>query len=70
MNAGLHTSVVDWCIDHPAALAVFERLGIDYCCGGKSLEYACHQRSLDPDHVLAELEQAIRSQPDDRQQAR
>ena len=57
----LSTSVADWCIDHPETLAVFEQLGIDYCCGGKSLEYACSQRSLDPREVLFKLEQAIRS---------
>lgn len=61
MQPDLSTSVADWCIEHPEALAFFERQGIDYCCGGKSLEYACQQRSLDPKRVLAELEQAIRT---------
>lgn len=68
MKVDLHSSVVDWCIEHPEALAVLERLGIDYCCGGKSLEYACHQRSLNPKQVLAELEQAIGSRPRERRQ--
>ena len=51
----LATSVSDWVIEHPAALPVFRRLGIDYSCAGKSLEYACRQRGLDPESVLAQL---------------
>jgi len=46
-------SVADWAVDCPPAVAVFERLGIDYCCGGKSLEYACRQAGVEPS-VLAE----------------
>lgn len=56
----LQTSVVDWCIEHPETLPLFEKLGIDYCCGGKSLGYACQQRELDPEAVLIQLEQVIR----------
>ena len=33
----LDTPVPDWVIEHPETLAVFQELGIDYCCGGKSL---------------------------------
>jgi iron-sulfur cluster repair protein YtfE (RIC family) len=36
----LDTSVPDWVIEHPDTLTVFQQLGIDYCCGGKSLGYA------------------------------
>ena len=32
----LDTSVPDWVIDHPETLSVFQELGIDTCCGGKS----------------------------------
>jgi regulator of cell morphogenesis and NO signaling len=39
------------------AARVFERLGIDYCGGGKqTLRHACEQKKLDYDSVLAELE--------------
>ena len=55
----LDSSVVDWCIEHPETLPVFERWGIEYCCGGKSLAYACQQRELDPKAILIQLEQAI-----------
>lgn len=37
----------------PASLAVFERLGIDYCCGGKRpFAEACAERGLDPAGVM------------------
>lgn len=41
----------------PEAAALFERLGIDYCCGGAgSLEHACAQRGLDAPTVAVMLE--------------
>jgi regulator of cell morphogenesis and NO signaling len=58
---GLQLSVVDWAIDHPESIAVFERYGIDYCCVGKSLEYACQQQGVDPQQVLAEISQRQRA---------
>jgi regulator of cell morphogenesis and NO signaling len=51
----LDTSVPDWVIDHPETLAVFQELGIDTCCGGKSLGYECRQQGLDGEEVLAKL---------------
>lgn len=37
--------------------ALFDRLGLDYCCGGRrTLEVACRQRGLDPASVAAVLE--------------
>jgi regulator of cell morphogenesis and NO signaling len=41
----------------PALAGVFERLEIDYCCGGKqSLAAACQARGLDPATVAAMLQ--------------
>ena len=54
-NCNLETSVPDWVIDHPRALSYFKELQIDYCCGGKSLEFACREKHLDPHAVLAKL---------------
>ena len=51
----LDTSVPDWVIDNPETLSVFQELGIDTCCGGKSLGFACRQRGLDAEVVLAKL---------------
>ena len=54
-SCDLETSVPDWVIDHPETLAVLQGLGIDYCCGGKSLEYACQEQGHDPATVLGKL---------------
>jgi iron-sulfur cluster repair protein YtfE (RIC family) len=52
-------AVTDWVIDYPKTEAVFQHLGIDYSCGGKSLKYACLQLGLDPQHVLSVLRDSI-----------
>jgi uncharacterized protein DUF542 len=54
-SCDLDTSVPDWVIEHPETLAVFQELGIDYSCGGKSLAYACRERGLDAETALAKL---------------
>lgn len=64
LNCDLETSLPDWVIEHPPALAVFDKLGIDYSCGGKSLEFACRERGLDPDTVLAELRRSVENDLD------
>ncbi|MBV9085019.1 MAG: iron-sulfur cluster repair di-iron protein [Acidobacteriaceae bacterium] len=49
---------------NPAAVPVFEALGIDYCCGGgKSLEDACKTRNLPVDKVLTDLRDALVARP-------
>jgi iron-sulfur cluster repair protein YtfE (RIC family) len=37
-------AVDEWAIEHPEAIPVFEKHGVDYCCAGKSLAYACEQQ--------------------------
>jgi iron-sulfur cluster repair protein YtfE (RIC family) len=59
MHCDLDNSVPDWIIDHPETAAVFDQWRIDTSCGGKSLEYLCHQAGLDPHMVLDRLRQAI-----------
>lgn len=54
-HCGLDSSVVDWIIDNPMTMRLFDELDIDYSCGGKSLAYACRQRGLDPPTVLEKL---------------
>ncbi len=51
----LDTSVPDWVIEHPETWTVFEELGIDCGCSGKSLTYVCRQQGLDPQAVLTKL---------------
>lgn len=62
----LDTPVPDWVIENPETLAVFQVLGIDYCCGGKSLGYACRERGLDAATVLAELRRRLDAGQGDR----
>jgi regulator of cell morphogenesis and NO signaling len=54
------TTLGDLVAERPQTAAVFERLGLDYCCGGQqTLEDACRSRDLEPETVatlLATLE--------------
>lgn len=46
------SSVGEWVADRPRRAEVLERLGIDYCCGGReSLEAACLSRNYDPEEI-------------------
>jgi regulator of cell morphogenesis and NO signaling len=55
-NVDLDSSVPDWLIEYPVLLSLFCELGIDYCCGGKSLRTACQEQGLRPEDVLARCE--------------
>ncbi len=55
------TTVRDIALEQPASIRVFEKFGIDYCCGGrKPLAQACQERSLDIQAVLTAIEVASR----------
>ena len=55
-------TVRDIALENPAAIRVFEKLGIDYCCGGrKPLAEACEERDLEPSAVLAAIAGAVQS---------
>jgi len=46
-------------LENPTATRVFEKLGIDYCCGGQqSLQEACRTANLKMDDVVDALEMA------------
>jgi regulator of cell morphogenesis and NO signaling len=52
-------TVREMAAENPAATRVFEKLGIDYCCGGnKSLQEACTALNLKVDEVLDALQAA------------
>ncbi len=50
------TSLAEIASHRPDLTRELERLGLDYCCGGKrSLAVACAERGLDPGAITAEL---------------
>ncbi|MGH9521798.1 MAG: iron-sulfur cluster repair di-iron protein [Terriglobales bacterium] len=52
-------------VEMPQATRVFEKLGIDYCCGGlKSLDEACAAANLRVGEVLQSLEAADKAAPE------
>jgi regulator of cell morphogenesis and NO signaling len=53
------TSAPDWIIDYPDTLAVFQELGLDYTCSGKSPGFACRERGLPEQHMLSKLHNVI-----------
>jgi regulator of cell morphogenesis and NO signaling len=56
MNMTTGKTVRELALEKPGAARVFEKLGIDYCCGGKqTLEQACHSASIAVDDVLVAL---------------
>jgi regulator of cell morphogenesis and NO signaling len=58
------TTVREIALEQPAAIRVFEKFGIDYCCGGrKPLAQVCQERSLEMDALLAAIENASQMQP-------
>lgn len=61
MDCDLDTTIPDWIIEHPQVQAVFDELGVDTSCGGKSLRYVCHQHGLSPTSVLTRLQQVVDS---------
>jgi len=58
MSVSTQKTVREIVLENPAATRVFEKLGIDYCCGGqKSLEQACAGANVSIEQVLNALEQ-------------
>jgi regulator of cell morphogenesis and NO signaling len=56
-SLSLDTPVGQLVTERPSRSLAFERLGVDYCCGGKRpLRDACAGKGLDPARVLRELE--------------
>lgn len=52
--------VADLVTRYPATLCVFQRHGIEFCCGGrKPLELVCTAHGLELDELLAELEASL-----------
>jgi regulator of cell morphogenesis and NO signaling len=61
MTAATRT-VREIALEQPSSIRVFERFGIDYCCGGrKPLSEACTAREIDMGAVIAALEAAAQT---------
>ena len=57
-NDAVDATVAQLAISQPAALSVFEKYNIDYCCGGdQMLEEACIKKGLDPSKIRQEIYQ-------------
>lgn len=64
-DLGLETSVPDWLVEHPELYRSFESWGLDYSCGGKSLETACRERHLEPHAILSQVLRLIQKSTTD-----
>lgn len=59
MQTTTEKTVREIALENPAAIRIFEFLGIDYCCGGqRPLSEACAHAAVDYDRVMGLLEQA------------
>ncbi|MEO8196490.1 MAG: iron-sulfur cluster repair di-iron protein [Thermoanaerobaculia bacterium] len=56
----LSTPVGEIVARYPSTSRVFDRAGIDFCCGGKrALGEACQAKGLPADHLLAQLQEEL-----------
>ena len=59
MIANAKKTVRELAVELPNAARVFEKLGVDYCCGGDvAFTKACELAGLDPEKVLAAIQEA------------
>ena len=50
------------------AAAIFEKYGLDFCCGGKkSISKACEEKGIDQNEILIELENLNESNLEEKQ---
>jgi regulator of cell morphogenesis and NO signaling len=60
MNVERDSQVGRIATEHPIATRVFDRYGIDYCCGGGvPLATACASRGLDAERVIEEIRKEV-----------
>ncbi len=62
MTIAATKTVGEIAVEMPSATREFEKLGIDYCCGGtRTLGEACAEASISVEDVLARLEKSMAS---------
>ena len=68
MDIAADTLIADIAARHPRSIEVFERHGIDFCCGGRRpLGEACREQGIPVDTLTAEVQAATaRETPQDR----
>ncbi len=54
-HLAIEEAITEWVIEYPHATKVFQAWNLDYCCAGKSLEYQCRQKGIDPHEVAAQI---------------
>ena len=58
-NIDTHAAVGALVVEQPARARVFEKFGIDYCCGGKRpLTDVCAERRIDLDRVCSAIQES------------
>jgi regulator of cell morphogenesis and NO signaling len=64
MTILLETTVAEIAAAFPPTIRVFQRHGLDFCCGGKRpLAQACREHGLDAESVRGELERTVQAAP-------
>src|SRR6476659_3906471 len=64
MNSFATRTVRDLALEIPGATRVFEKIGIDYCCGGqRSLADACAKADITIEEVMESLKLENESHP-------
>jgi len=67
MSFTRETHVSELAASAPATIKVFQRYGIDFCCGGhRPLTEACEAQQVDVDRLMRELEASLAEMPDER----
>lgn len=57
LNLEANKTVREVVLEHPGVTRLFEKVGIDYCCGGqRSLAEACAAANITPEELLNSLE--------------
>jgi len=66
-----NTSVAEVVTKHPQTRRLLEKMGIDYCCGGKhSLKDACNKSGLSWQDVISKLKKTIEQSVSERSQSK
>ena len=64
MDIGSQTHVADLATQYPATIRIFQRHGIDFCCGGKRpLGEVCAEKKLSFAELKEDLEGALSAAP-------